>query len=252
LYKIFEEIQFIGKQLIFLPKCRSTNDMAADMLKNGILKEGGIIVTNHQHAGRGQRGNTWVSNKNENLTFSLVLKPNFISPSDSFDLNIMVSVAILNVLKGFNKSSFRIKWPNDIMHNGHKLGGILIENNIQGTKIENSIIGIGLNVNQAIFDDQFRAISLINIFKRSFDLNELLNKIIKQLEDLFLMLKSGNKEILRTIYLDNLFWLNEKHTFMSFSKFDGIISGIDQIGRLEVKTDKGLEKFNFKEIKFLE
>jgi len=226
--------------------------MAADMLKKGILKEGGIIITNHQDAGRGQRGNIWVSNENKNLTFSLVLKPDFISPQDNFALNMLVSVAILKVLKGFNKSSFSIKWPNDIMHNGNKLGGILIENNIQGAKIENAIIGIGLNVNQVIFNDQFKATSLINIFERSFDLNGLLNEIIKQLEDQFLMLKSGNKEFLKTSYLDNLYWLNEKHTFMSSSKFDGIIKGIDPIGRLEVKTDKGLEKFDFKEIKYLE
>ena len=252
MFKIFEEIQIIGKQLIFLPKCRSTNDIAADMLKKGILKEGAIIVTNHQDAGRGQRGNVWVSSKNENLTFSLVLKPDFISPPDNFALNMLVSVAIINVLKGFNKSSFRIKWPNDIMHNGNKLGGILIENSIQGAKIENSIIGIGLNVNQVSFNDQFNAVSLINIFERSFDLNKLLNKIIRQMEDQFLILKSGNKELLKNTYLDNLYWLNEKHTFISSSKFDGIIKGIDPIGRLEVKTDKGLEKFNFKEIKYLE
>jgi BirA family biotin operon repressor/biotin-[acetyl-CoA-carboxylase] ligase len=128
----------------------------------------------------------------------------------------------------------------------------LIENSIQGAKIENSIIGIGLNVNQVSFNDQFNAVSLINIFERSFDLNKLLNKIIRQMEDQFLILKSGNKELLKNTYLDNLYWLNEKHTFISSSKFDGIIKGIDPIGRLEVKTDKGLEKFNFKEIKYLE
>lgn len=222
------------------------------MLKKGILKEGAIIITNHQDTGRGQRGNIWFSNKNKNLIFSLVLKPDFISPPDNFALNMLVSVAILNVLKGFNKSSFKIKWPNDIMHNGNKLGGILIENNIQGAKIENSIIGIGLNVNQVSFNDQFKATSLINIFERSFDLNGLLNKIIRQLEDQFLTLKSGNREFLKSTYLDNLYWINEKHTFMSSSKFDGIIKGIDPIGRLLIKTDKGLEKFNFKEIQYLE
>ena len=252
MYKIFEEILFIGKQLIFLPKCRSTSDTAADMLKKGILKEGGIIITNHQHAGKGQRGNTWISDENKNLTFSLVLKPDFLNPSDSFALNILVSVSILNVLKGLDKSSFRIKWPNDLMYLDHKLGGILIENSIRGTKIENSIIGIGLNVNQIYFANQFKATSLARIFKKSFNLNELLNKIIRQLEDQLSILKSGNLPLLKTTYLNNLYWLNEKHTFISSAKFNGIITGIDQIGRLEVETEKGLEKFNFKEIKYLE
>ena len=251
MYKIFEEIQFIGKQLIFLPKCRSTNDMAADMLKKGILKEGGIVITNHQYEGRGQRGNAWLSGENKNLTFSLVLKPHFISPSESFVINILVSVAIINVLKRLDKSSFKIKWPNDIMYKEYKLGGILIENTIQGSKIENSIVGIGINVNQKSFDNQLNATSLSQNFYRSFELNKLLNEIIKEIEKQFLILKSGKEEVLRSIYLDNLYWLNENHTFQSSVVFNGIITGIDQIGRLEVKTDNGLEKFNFKEIIYL-
>jgi len=222
------------------------------MLKKGILIEGGIIITNQQQAGKGQRGNTWVTEENKNLTFSLVLRPDFLNPTDSFVLNILVSVSIFNVLRDLDKSSFRIKWPNDIMYLDHKIGGILIENSIKGTKIETSIIGIGLNVNQVNFDNQFKATSLNCIFKRSFNLNELLNKIIRQLEDQLLVLKSGNLSLLQTTYLNNLYWLNEKHSFFSSSKFNGIITGIDQLGRLEIKTDKGLEKFNFKEIKYLE
>ncbi len=252
MYKIFEEIQFIGKQLIFLPKCRSTNDMAADMLKKGVLKEGGIVITDHQQAGRGQRGNTWVSSENKNLTFSILLKPHFISPTDSFALNMLVSVAIVNALKGLDRSMFKIKWPNDIMYNGYKVGGILIENTIQVAKIENSIIGIGINVNQNSFDYLFKAASLSNIFKRPFDLNNLLNEIIKQIEEQFSILKSGNYHILRSNYLENLYWLNEKHRFFSMVEFTGMIIGIDPAGRLMVETENGIEKFNFKEIKYLE
>jgi len=252
LYKISEEIQFIGKQLIFLPKCRSTNDMVADMLKKGVLKEGGIVITNHQQAGRGQRGNNWVSDENKNLTFSLLLKPHFVVPTDSFALNMMVSVAILNALKGLDRSKFKIKWPNDIFYKGYKVGGILIENTIQGAKIENSIIGIGINVNQNSFDNLFKAVSLSKIFKRPFDLNNLLNEIIKHLEEQFLILKSGNYHVLRSNYLDNLFWMNEKHSFFSMVEFTGMIIGIDPAGRLMVETENGLKKFNFKEIRYLE
>ncbi|MGD9328103.1 MAG: biotin--[acetyl-CoA-carboxylase] ligase [Cyclobacteriaceae bacterium] len=252
MYKISEEIQIIGKQLIFLPKCRSTNDIAADMFKKGDLNEGGIIITNHQHAGKGQRGNNWISDENKNLTFSLLLKPHFISPKDSFALNMMVSVAILNALKESDNSKFKIKWPNDIYYNGFKVGGILIENTIQGVKIENSIIGIGINVNQNSFDNLFNATSLSKIFKRSFELNKLLNVIIKRIEEQLLILESGNYRVLRSNYLENLYWINEKHSFFSSGEFTGMIIGIDPAGRLMVDTENGLEKFNFKEIRYLE
>lgn len=222
------------------------------MLKEGVLKEGGIVITNHQHAGKGQRGNSWISSENKNLTFSILLKPHFIDPADSFALNMLVSVAILNALKGLGKSMFKIKWPNDIFYDEYKVGGILIENTIQGAIIENSIIGIGINVNQKSFDYLFKAASLSKIFNRQFDLNNLLNKIIKQIEKQFLNLKSGNYQTLRSNYLDNLYWLNEKHSFISSVKFKGIIIGIDQIGRLMVETEHGLKKFNFKEIQYLE
>ena len=96
------------------------------------------------------------------------------------------------------------------------------------------------------------AASLRKIFKRPFDLNNVLNKIIKQVEEQFLNLKSGDYRTLRSNYLNNLYWLNEKHSFYSTAEFSGMIIGIDPAGRLMVETENGLERFNFKEIRYLE
>jgi len=254
LYKIFEETLFVGKQVIFLPKCRSTNDMAAKKLRSGDLEAGDIVITDHQYAGRGQRGNSWDSNATENLTFSVVLKPFFIPPSENFYLNIMTSVTIIEVLKNMIAKGFRIKWPNDIMYEGQKLGGILIENNIQSGRIRNSIIGIGLNVNQTIFNPAIKATSMKLIFDNTFELNTIFNKIIHQFEYEYLRLKSGKGDELKSRYITNLYWLNEEHLFLSSKsseKFQGVIKGIDESGRLRVEFKGITGIFNFKEITYL-
>ena len=254
MYKIFEETQFVGKRVIYLPKCRSTNDIAAEKLRRGDLEAGDIVITDHQYTGRGQRGNSWDSNATENLTFSVVLKPLFIPPSENFYLNIMTSVSIIEVLKNMAPKGFRIKWPNDIMYEDQKLGGILIENNIQSGRIRNSIIGIGLNVNQTKFDPAIRASSLKLIFNTTFDLNTIFNRIIHQFENKYLLLKSRKFDELKGRYLTNLYWLNEEHLFLSSissEKFHGVIKGIDESGQLRVEFKGSTGVFNFKEIIYL-
>jgi BirA family biotin operon repressor/biotin-[acetyl-CoA-carboxylase] ligase len=251
LYKISEEIQFIGKQVIFLPKCRSTNDIAAEMLNKGVLSEGSIIITDHQYAGRGQRGNVWNSEANKNLTFSVVLKPSFILPRDNFYLNIISSLSIIEALQQPGFESFKIKWPNDIFYKNHKIGGILIENNIQSGKIENSIVGIGLNVNQTDFDEIPQATSLNAIFKKTVNINDMLNRIILQFEKTYFKLKDNHLQDLKKRYTTNLYWINEAHTFRSSITFMGEIMGIDDYGRLEVNIDGNKKKFKFKEITYL-
>ena len=254
MYKIFEETQFIGRQVIFLPKCRSTNDIASEKLRSGELEAGDIVISDHQYAGRGQRGNSWESKPGKNLTFSIVLKPSFIHPAQNFYLNIITSLAIFEVLVKMNSESFTIKWPNDIMYKDQKLGGILIENIIQSTSIKNTVIGIGLNVNQSSFNNSVRATSLKSIFNQSFKLNALLNKIIQQFEIEYLLLKSRHLKELRSRYLSHLYWRNEIHTFTSFKwpgKFQGVIRGIDGSGRLRIEYRKEIRVFNLNEIAYL-
>ena len=251
MYKISEEIQFIGRQVISLPKCRSTNDMAANMLKQNLLSDGSIIITDHQSSGRGQRGNTWNSEPNKNLTFSFVIKPSFITPVHNFHLNIITSLALIEAVKQPGFPKFKIKWPNDIMYDHHKLAGILIENSIQSKHIDNSIIGIGLNVNQMNFDETYKATSLKTIFKKPFNTNDILNRILIQFENTYFKLKNDGIEELKKKYISYQYWINEEHTFKSSQTFEGIITGIDDFGHLEVIIDGKKQKFDSKEIKYI-
>lgn len=251
MYKIFEKTQIVGSELIYLPKCPSTNDIAADKSRSNTLKDGAIVITDHQYNGKGQRGNTWESVANENLTFSIFLKPVFLSAVKSFILNIIASLSIVEALNTIDPEKFKIKWPNDIMYGERKLGGILVENILRADVISSAIIGIGLNVNQNIFDPVFCATSLRNIFHREFNKNSILNHIIRQFDINYLILRTQDEANLKQKYLHHMYWLYQKHTFRSFETFEGIIEGIDEFGRLKVKTDDRIQIFNLKEITYL-
>jgi BirA family biotin operon repressor/biotin-[acetyl-CoA-carboxylase] ligase len=135
---------------MYLRETRSTNLVLKEMLREYELPEGFVLRTDFQSAGKGQPGNSWESEKGKNLLFSVLLYPQHIAIDQQFILSQLVSVAILRTLNSFC-AGFSIKWPNDIYFGDKKIGGILIENSLQGSKLNTSIVGIGLNINQKTF-----------------------------------------------------------------------------------------------------
>jgi BirA family transcriptional regulator, biotin operon repressor / biotin---[acetyl-CoA-carboxylase] ligase len=250
LYNIPANTLFIGKPLIYLPTCHSTNDTAGEML-NQPLHEGAVIITSHQTAGKGQRGNSWEAEPDKNLTFSLILKPHMLGISKQFFLNIITSLAVHGVLTKYLGNKVRIKWPNDIFFEGYKIGGILIKNFIKKNGIETSVIGIGLNVNQKKFTEK-RAISMNLIIGEELDLQRILNEVFMALEQHYMLLKASQFDKLENEYLSKLYWVNEEHLFWGPDLFKGRIVGIDEIGRLKVEVSGAIKVFNFKEIEFIE
>ena len=250
MYKIKSTTLFIGKNLIYLPTCQSTNDEAADLLRLGKGLEGTVVITDYQTAGRGQRGNQWLAQAGENFTLSLILRPNFLSASQQFHLNIAVSLGIYDFFASFLVEPLKIKWPNDLFFGDQKLGGVLIENTIQRGRIENSIIGMGLNINQIDFEHP-RATSLRRLIGKNFSLEELLPDLLASLEKNYLLLRNGHYGLLKTRYLQNLFRYQEKHVFARNSvPFVGMIVGVAEAGLLAVQIENRLEYFDFKEISY--
>jgi len=251
LYKIPATSLFMGKKLVFVPECHSTNALAHELSQNTSIIDGTVIITHNQTAGRGQRGNTWEAEPGKNLTFSVLLKPGFLSIKDQFFLNIFTSLAIHDVLRDKIKAIVSIKWPNDILVSRKKLCGILVQNQIQAQQVSTSIIGIGINVNQT----EFKAAAATSIFNetgRYFDLPELLEEFIGCLERRYLQLRTGEFALLKQQYLHHLYGRNENHRFVSNDiPFNGIITGIDDNGKLVVETPNERRSFNFQELKFL-
>ena len=247
---------FIGQNIIKLISIDSTNSYLKELSSNSEpLPEGTVIMAEHQYAGRGQRECNWEADAGKNLTFSVFLKPSFISPSDFFQLNIMVSVAINNALSKYLTKNLSIKWPNDIYFGDKKLGGILIENAIMGNKMKHTIIGIGLNVNQFYFDETLShtAISLTQILQQEVDIINLLGEVCEQLERTYLKIKAGNGAALVENYVANLYRLGRLAKYShEGAVFEGEIVGITPSGLLKIQTQNGkILTFGFKEVSFL-
>ena len=206
-----------------------------------------------QYAGRGQQQNRWHSEDGKNLTFSILLNPAFLPLAQQFDLTRAVSLGIINALTPLLGDQLKIKWPNDIYYADGKLGGILIENIVQGSQIKNSIIGIGLNINQAVFPlDVPNPVSLRQILRKDYDLKILLSDICKNIEVAYLNLKAGKFDLVRKAYLERLYWLNERKMFKARGQvFEGIIENVRDDGFLIINNGAGASEYTQKEIEFL-
>ena len=245
---------FIGQNLVILTEVDSTNNFLKQSLANSTpLPEGTVIMAESQYAGRGQQQNHWHSEPGKNLTFSMLLKPSFLGITKQFDLNVAISVGIIKALEKHLGPKVKVKWPNDIYYDNSKLGGVLIENMVQGSTIKNAIVGIGLNVNQEKFSpDAPNATSVKQILQKDYELKALLAEICSEIEVAYLSLRAGNFAPLKAFYLQKLYWLNELHSFKANDEtFEGSIINITETGQLVVSIDNQIRLYNFKEIEFL-
>ena len=224
------------------------------MSNSAPLPEGTVIMADDQYAGRGQQQNTWYSEPGKNLTVSILLRPDFLAPDRQFLLNMAISVAIHDALKGITGDGLSIKWPNDIYYKHKKIGGMLIENLISGNKIKSCIAGIGINVNQRLFkagilDD---AGSLYQILHEDVNLIQLLAQICSHIEAAYLKLRTGAYPELRDVYLQHLYQYKVKaHYRQNGEIFEAEIVDVSEKGILSIKTRNGVIPYNFKEIEFI-
>lgn len=251
MYKILANTLFLGKEIIYVPSCHSSNELASELIKNPATREGTIVITDHQTKGKGQRGNTWESEVGKNLTMSLILKPSFLQAKDQFGLNMIASLGVAQAVHdSISGGLVNVKWPNDVLLNEKKICGILIENALNGSYINNSIVGIGLNVNQAQISFS-KGTSMAIEYGKEYSLPDLLESIVLKLEQHYLALKSGNIDKVKSKYLQNLFGFRKVRKYKSEYVFDAELVDIDENGRLVLKTAHGIRLFNFKEVEFL-
>src|SRR5690606_26281756 len=182
------------------------------------------------------------------LTFSIYLPRPVIAPGELFGLNVAVALAVAKVLQSNGVPRISVKWPNDILSGNKKLSGILIENSIGQTI--NSIVGIGINVNQRDFTDLPGASSMLVETQVEFGLDVLLDEIISELVN-NLQTLARNPDVLWTEYHQILYSRGKAVTFElpDGGKILGILEGVSQSGKLQVTGNGGLKEFAVREIR---
>ena len=200
---------------------------------NRWMKENGegvmVVVADFQTAGKGCGSNTWESERGQNLLFSVLIHPQKVSARTQFIITQMVSVALCNTLQRYIPQTPEIKWPNDIYVGDKKICGVLIENRLEGRRIKDCIIGIGLDVNQTVFvSDAPNPVS-----------NEL-QRAIK------------NKGI-HQAYMNRLYRREGLHPFEANGKrFMATVVGTTDDGRLMLQDANGIAHlYRFKEVVFV-
>ena len=238
--------------LIKVNAINSTNSFGREMFRENPQLPATCIVAKNQLSGRGQRGTVWTSQPGENLTFSIVYPKPGISPDHQFLLSAAVATCIVEALKQFDLPRLKVKWPNDIMSANRKIGGILIENVITEGKVAASVIGVGLNVNQRNFPGLPDAGSMYAVSGKKYDLEEVLERLLQELEKELAQLSNKRAAEILTHYKSHLFRMQVPSTFQlpDNKLFTGMIADVSLSGKLLVRTEEELLKeFDLKEVR---
>ncbi|SVA75265.1 uncharacterized protein METZ01_LOCUS128119 [marine metagenome] len=240
--------------IIKLDAIDSTNNYLKKIILNEGITDYTIVTAKFQTEGKGQLGTKWESEHSKNLICSVYKKNINIKVQDQFVISALVSLALIKTLGKVNLSNSYIKWPNDIMSDNKKICGILIENIVKENYIKDAVIGIGLNVNQTIFNNLPNATSIKNLIGTSCSKDEILKDLVENLEYYFNKLDKSSINSIFKKYEDALFRINKPSTFKNSNGevFSGYIKGVSRSGKLNVMLEDNLvESYDLKEISML-
>tara|TARA_B100000927_G_scaffold67212_2_gene53033 strand:+ start:2341 stop:3084 length:744 start_codon:yes stop_codon:yes gene_type:complete len=242
---------FLNKKLHF-DSLNSTNETLKQLSKKIELQNGFYITADYQKSGKCQNHDKWDSNPKENLLISIFLNLD-LNIKNSFMLNQLASLSILDTLSKFLEQKIEIKWPNDVYVDNKKISGILINNIVKGGIINSSVIGIGINVNQTNFNKKYIATSMKLLSKKDFELNEIEKMLMKNIKKQSMILLEKKISLLSSRYnnhlygknLDSLFILNKKRIYAK-------VIGVNQNGKIKLMFgDSEVNEFSQNEVKLL-
>lgn len=241
-------------KLIKLNAIDSTNTFLKQLAATERVENFTVVAAEHQTNGKGQRGAVWSIESGKNLTFSVLYVKNQHLKINLFTLNVIVALSVVEGLQLISSKQFKIKWPNDILADNKKIAGILIENSIKSQAEIQSVIGIGINVNQENFENLPQASSLCLLEQQFFDKDLLLKSVVNQLENNLEQLNSQSEVVFWEKYHNYLFKKNIVSTFedVNGNRFVGQIIKVTSEGKLNVALeDDSTFDFDIKEVKML-
>jgi BirA family biotin operon repressor/biotin-[acetyl-CoA-carboxylase] ligase len=234
--------EFLGRQIKYMEETPSTNNDTWNFFQKN-APEGTLVITNNQIDGRGRRNSKWLSTPNKSLTFSFLLFPKKNLENLSL-LPLLTGISIIKGIQNITKIKLGLKWPNDIMADQKKIGGILIESNSNDEEL-GIVIGIGININESEYDIPVeicnKASSLHVYSGKEFDLSLILSSILNEFENLYLNDWSQITTLWGQycIHQDNeiVFHDNEK-------KIEGKFMGITNSGHAQIQLNGKLKTFS--------
>ena len=243
--------------LVHINETNSTNNYLQTLCARQQTEEFTTVVADFQTSGRGQRGNSWEAEPDKNLLFSFVIFPVFLEAKQQFLISQIVSLAIKEELDTYT-TDISIKWPNDIYWKDKKICGILIENDLSGHHIRRSIAGIGININQEVFNsDAPNPVSLKQITGKEHDRYEILAHILRRVQIYYNSLQMEDFAVysdeISTRYARSLFRRRGLHPYEDANgKFLARLLRVEQDGRFVLEDEGGSEReYLFKEVQYI-
>lgn len=239
---------------IYIEQTDSTINYLRTYCREHETEEFTTVIAGFQTAGRGQRGNSWEAEKGKNLLFSFVCFPRFLQARRQFVLSQIVSLSIKETLDMYTEG-ISIKWPNDIYWKEKKICGILIENDLTGKSISQSIAGVGINVNQRVFSSPApNPVSLWQITGKEHSITEILKETLPRMQGYYKLLAKGEYAIITQRYDQALFRRQGMHPYHDAQgEFLAEIVRVEEDGRFILKTPEGEERgYMFKEVEYLQ
>ena len=237
--------------IIKLNAIDSTNAYLKAISVKKVPKDFTVVVAEEQTKGRGQMGAHWQSETSKNLTLSLFKEVSLLKVEQQFYISKVAALAIIKTLEILNIPKLSIKWPNDILSANKKISGVLIENVIKNNKLQGSIVGIGLNINQKFFNNLPKASSLHLLTGVVYNKDEVMSMLLKQLEFYFKKLESLSFKDISEEYESLMFRINKPSTFkgLNETQFIGYIKGVSEEGKLQILLEDDIVKaFDLKEV----
>ncbi|MFR9603288.1 MAG: biotin--[acetyl-CoA-carboxylase] ligase [Rikenellaceae bacterium] len=238
--------------IYFKEETTSTNDDARDQ----IYAHADVIWAERQSAGRGQRGHSWISGEGLNATFSIILEPTFLEANRQFLISQITALALVDVLVDYGITA-KIKWTNDIYVADRKIIGVLIENRLSGSTIARAIIGIGININQMIFDSSLPNPTSMAVEREEcaeIPRQEVVERIFTRLMWWYQKLESGEHATVEERYRSKMYRLEEPHPFRlaSGEVARASIEGVAPSGALILRHEnQTTAEYQFKEVEFV-
>jgi len=232
----------LGRQVILERTLDSTNRLARALAQQGCI-HGSVVIADQQTGGRGRRGREWFSAPGENLYMSLILRP-ALEPRFAPRYTIGAALSIYRMLSKLQLKP-AIKWPNDVLVNGKKISGILLE--MEGTieSLDVIIVGVGLNINTMLFPPELCGIatSLAQLCGHSFDRNRITAMLLNEMEPIFEQCENDDSYL--ALWKEYKSCCSTIGQLVDISGVTGVVTGIvediDEMGRLLLKTDDGLQ-----------